>query len=31
MNLDGLKLILLNGISINTSGSTGDPKKILNT
>ena len=31
MNLDGLKLILLNGISINTSGSTGDPKKILQT
>ncbi len=31
MNLDGLKLILLNGVSINTSGSTGDPKKILQT
>jgi acyl-coenzyme A synthetase/AMP-(fatty) acid ligase len=31
MNLDGLKLILTHGVSINTSGTTGEPKKILQT
>ena len=31
MNLDSFKLIFENGVTINTSGSTGEPKEIMQT